>query len=144
MPSYEIPKKIGKYNIVRELGRGGMGVVYLAQDPFIDRQVAIKTTLSPPPVEPQKVESFQQIFFNEAKAAGKLMHPHIVSVYDAAVENDLCYFVMEYIDGSPLDEYCRKKNLLSFEKVIKIMFQCAKALDYAHNNDVIEVELFFG
>jgi len=141
MPSYEIPKKIGKYKIVRELGRGGMGVVYLAQDPFIDRKVAIKTTLSPPPVETQRVKQFQQIFFNEAKAAGKLMHPHIVSVYDAAVENDLYYLVMEYIGGSPLDEYCKKKNLLSLEKVLKIMFQCAKALDYAHKNGVIHRDI---
>ena len=80
-----MPQKIGRYQVTRELGHGGMGVVYLAQDPFIDRLVAIKTTLSSPPKDPQGLEQFQQIFFNEAHAAGKLTHPHIVSVYDATV-----------------------------------------------------------
>lgn len=75
MASTKIPKQIGRYQVAHELGRGGMGVVYLAQDPFIDRLVAIKTTLASPSKDPQKLEQFQQIFFNEARAAGKLMHP---------------------------------------------------------------------
>ena len=141
MASAEIPKKIGRYRLVRELGHGGMGVVYLAQDPFIDRMVAIKTTLGSPTKDPQKFEQFQQIFFNEAKAAGKLMHPHIVSVYDATVENDRCYLVMEYVDGGTLEEYCREKVLLPLEKIVKIIFQCAKALDYAHQNGVIHRDI---
>jgi len=118
-----------------------MGEVYLAQDPFIDRLVAIKTTLTSPPKDPQGLEQFQQRFFNEAQAVGKLMHPHIVSVHDATVETDRCYLVMEYVDGTTLKEHCLEKNLLSLEKVVKIIFQCAKALDYAHQNGVIHRDI---
>jgi len=110
MTSTKILKQIGRYQVARELGRGGMGVVYLAQDPFIDRLVAIKTTLASSSRDSQKFEQFQQIFFNEARAAGKLMHPHIVSVYDAAVETDWCYLVMEYVDGQTLKEYCKENE----------------------------------
>ena len=127
--------------MTREVGRGGMGVVYLAQDPFIDRMVAIKVTLSSPSKDPQKFEQFQQAFFNEARAAGKLMHPHIVSVYDAMVEKDRCYLVMEYVDGSTLKEYCRGKTLLPLDKVLGIIFQSAKGLNYAHQNGVIHRDI---
>ena len=141
MASTQIPKQIGRYQVARELGRGGIGVVYLAQDPFIDRPVAIKTTLASPSRDPQKLEQFQQIFFNEARAAGKLMHPHIVSVYDATVENDMYYLVMEYVDGQTLKAYCQEKTLLPLEMLVKISFQCAKALGYAHQNGVIHRDI---
>ena len=137
MASPEIPQKIGRYRVIRKLRQGGMGVVYLAQDPFIDRMVAIKTTLSFPSNDPERLEQFQQTFFKEAKIIGKLMHPYIVSVHDASVENGRCYLVMEYVDGSTLEKYCRKTNLLPLEKILKIAFQCAMALDYAHQNGVI-------
>ncbi|MBW1767525.1 MAG: protein kinase [Deltaproteobacteria bacterium] len=132
---------ISRYRVVRELGRGGMGVVYLAHDPFIDRQVAIKTTLTAPPNEPRKFEKFQQRFFNEAKAAGKLIHPGIVSVYDAMIENDQFYMVMEYVEGPTLRKYCCKETLLPIDKVVNIIFQCAKALFYAHQNGVIHRDI---
>lgn len=141
MASPKIPQKIGRYLVTQELGRGGMGVVYLAQDPFIDRLVAIKVTLASSSKDPQRFEQFQQVFFNEARAAGKLMHPHIVSVYDAMVEKDRCYLVMEYVDGSTLKEYCRGKTLLPLDKVVRIIFQCAKGLDYAHQNGVIHRDI---
>ena len=141
MASPKMPHKIGRYLVTQKLGRGGMGVVYLAQDPFIDRLVAIKVTLASSPKDPEKFERFQQVFFNEARAAGKLMHPHIVSVYDAMVENDRCYLVMEYVDGSTLKEYCREKKFLPLDKVVKIIFQCAKGLDYAHQNGVIHRDI---
>jgi serine/threonine protein kinase len=139
--SPKIPHKIGRYQVVRELGRGGMGVVYLAKDPFIDRMVAVKITLSPPTRDFERYEKFQQIFFNEAKAAGKLMHPHIVSVYDATVEDNQCYLVMEYVDGPSLKGHCQEKTLLPIEKTVKIIFQCAKALDYAHHSGVIHRDI---
>jgi len=122
--------------VTRELGRGGISEVYLAQDPFFDRLVAIKTILSSPPKDPQSFEQFHQRFFNQAQALGKLMHPHIVSVHDATVENDRCYLVMEYVDGTTLERYCHEKDLLPPEKVVKIISQCAKALYYAHQNGV--------
>ena len=100
-----IGETISHYKILEKLGEGGMGVVYLAKDPFIDRKVAIKLTLSPPPQDSKELEQFQKIFFNEARAAGKLMHPHIVSMFDAAVDDDRCYLVMEYVDGPSLKEH---------------------------------------
>jgi len=141
MAGPKIPSKIGRYRVARELGRGGMGVVYLAKDPFIDRLVAIKTTLNPPPKDPVKFEEFQHSFFREAQAAGKLAHPNIVAVYDAAVENEGCYLVMEYVNGVPLKEFCNKGNLLSVDKAVKIIFQTAKALDYAHQKGVIHRDI---
>ncbi|MFC1534664.1 serine/threonine-protein kinase, partial [Thermodesulfobacteriota bacterium] len=137
----KIPYKIGRYRVIRELGRGGMGVVYLAHDPFIDRQVAIKTTLSSPPKESRTFDKFQRRFFNEAKAAGKLTHPNIVSLYDAMIENDLFYLVMEYVEGPTLIRYCRKEILLPIDKAVKIIFQCAKALHFAHQNGVIHRDI---
>jgi len=133
--------KIGRYQVIRELGRGGMGVVYLAQDPYIDRLVAIKTTRITSPKDSHGHEELQEIFFSEARAAGKLMHPHIVSVYDTIVDNDLYYLVMEYVDGFTLKKYCQGKKLMSLEKVVKFIFQCAKALDYAHQNGVIHRDI---
>ncbi len=134
-------KQIGRYEISRELGRGGMGVVYLAHDPLIDRHVAIKTALTPPPNDLPRFQQFYQIFFNEVRAAGKLTHPHIVSVYDAAVEEDICYLVLEYVDGFALKKFCKEKKLLPVEKVVKIIFQCAKALNYAHQVGVIHRDI---
>jgi serine/threonine protein kinase len=118
-----------------------MGVVYLGRDPFIDRMVALKTTLVPPPTDPLKFDEFQQLFFNEARAAGKLMHRNIVSVYDAAVDLDQSYLVMEYVEGDSLNDYSRKDHLLPVNKVINAIFQCAKALDYAHENGVIHRDI---
>ena len=135
------PYKIGRYRVLKELGRGGMGVVYLANDPFIDRQVAIKTTLTPPPDEPRQFEKFQQRFFNEAKAAGKLIHLNIVSMYDVIVESNRFYLVMEYVHGPTLLKYCREKNLLPFDRVVKIIFQCANALQFAHKNGVVHRDI---
>ena len=101
------PREIGRYRITRELGRGGMGVVYLAEDPFIGRSVAVKTSLVSQSGGAVKPETFQKLFFNEARAAGKLTHPHIVSLYDAAMENDMSYLVMEYVDGHTLKKNCK-------------------------------------
>ncbi|MDY7037530.1 MAG: hypothetical protein SV375_15375, partial [Thermodesulfobacteriota bacterium] len=88
MASLKIPEKIGRYQVVKELGRGGMGAVFLAYDPFIDRQAAIKTTFIPTPQGARNLERHKQFFFNEIRAAGRLIHPHIVSVYDAIWEED--------------------------------------------------------
>lgn len=141
MSNQGLPEKIGRYQVERELGRGGMGVVYLARDPFIGRYVAVKTSLTPPPKEPEDLRKFQYVFFNEAHAAGKLAHPNIVYLYDACVELDRCYLVLEYVDGHNLSEYCQGDNLLPIEKVVNIVYQCAKALDHAHRKDVIHRDI---
>lgn len=141
MSSPDIPYSIGRYQVTQKLGRGGMGIVYLAYDPFIDRLVAIKVTSTSHVQNSQRLDEFRQTFLNEARAAGKLVHPHIVSVFDAAVEDTICYLVMEYVDGPTLRRYCTKENLLPFEEVVKVVFQCAKALHYAHENGVIHRDI---
>lgn len=135
------PDKIGRYSVLRELGRGGMGIVWLARDPFIGRHVAIKTTLSSPPKDPKKLEKFYSTFFIEARAAGNLTHPNIVYVYDAAVESDHCYLVLEYVDGPTLKDYCRGEKLLPIKSVINIIYQCAKGLYYAHRKGVVHRDI---
>lgn len=131
----------GRYTIEKELGRGGMGVIYLAHDPFLDRQVAIKIASNLALRDQEHMEKFKKIFFNEARAAGKLTHPNIVAVYDAVVENDQYCLVMEYVNGGTLKPFCQIKHLLPFDQVLKVIFQCAKALDYAHQNGVIHRDI---
>jgi len=139
-PIFE-PPHIGRYEVIQELGRGGMGVVYLGRDPFIDRPVAIKTSTTPPPSDPEAFEKFRQAFFHEARAAGNLKHPNIVSVYDAMVQDNQCYLVMEYIDGKSLRDYHNQEPSLSISNIVKILFQCAKALEYAHEHGVIHRDI---
>lgn len=131
------PKRLGKYKIEHEIDRGSMGIVYLGHDPYIDRQVAIKVALSDLLTDPDSGERYRKMFFNEAHTAGTLNHPNIIGIYDAGVEGDTCYIVMEYIDGGgTLKPYTRADSLLPVEKVVEIVFKCAKALDYAHEKGV--------
>jgi eukaryotic-like serine/threonine-protein kinase len=136
-----MPEKFGRYQVERELGRGGMGIVYLARDPFIGRQVAVKSTLNPPPKDPAELRVFQAQFFNEAQAAGKLAHPNIVYLHDACVEVDRCYLVLEYVAGVTLKGYCRPGHQLPVETVVNIIYQSAKALDHAHSKEVIHRDI---
>ncbi len=136
-----IPQKVGRYQMIRELGRGGRSMVYLAHDPFLDRDVAIKTTFDKLDTAAENIEVNHNLFFREAKSAGQLDHPNIVSVYDATLIDNRFYIVMEYVDGSTLRKFCLKKNLLSLDKAALIVFQIAKALDYAHNNGVVHCDI---
>ncbi|HEX5055261.1 MAG TPA: serine/threonine-protein kinase [Gammaproteobacteria bacterium] len=136
------PKKVGKYEIRGELGRGTCGVVYKGFDPFVRREVAIKISVTDPTIDPSKTRQVQRDFFEEAYAAGKLQHPHIVALFDAGMEADLSYIVMEYIEGETLLEYCRKGGKrLSTEKVLECMFKCCRALEYSHRTGVIHRDI---
>ena len=139
--SLDLPDRIGRYEISRELARGGRSVMYLGRDPFIDRPIAIKTMVAPPFKEPGGLERFRQRFFNEARAAGKLIHPHVATLHDANIADELWYLVMEYVDGMTLREYSRGKGALPVDEVTGIVFQCAKALSYAHDNGVIHCDI---
>ena len=136
--SQNIPPNLGKYEVRSELDRGNMGVVYLGHDPYIDRPVAIKVALAEFLADPETAPRNKKLFFNEAHTAGKLTHPNIISIYDAGVDEDICYIVMEYIDGrDTLKSYTKEPNLLPQDKVVEIIFKCAKALDYAHSQGVV-------
>jgi serine/threonine protein kinase len=137
-----IPDKLGKYEVREEISRGSMGIVYLGYDPFVDRPVAIKVALSESLDDPESGARYRKMFFNEAHSAGMLTHPNIISIYDAGVDGETCYIVMEYIEGGEtLKNYTRPDNLLPVEKVVEIVFKCAKALDYAHRAGVVHRDI---
>ncbi|MFP5305890.1 MAG: protein kinase domain-containing protein [Gammaproteobacteria bacterium] len=136
----QAPARIAKYEIRGELGRGACGVVYKAFDPFVQRYVALKVALKDPGA--RSSQTHERAFFAEAHAAGMLQHPHIVSLYDAGVEGDLSYIVMEFIDGETLLPLCRPKGARApLEQVVDIGFKCAKALDYAHGKGVLHRDI---
>lgn len=136
------PSKLGKYDVVRELDRGAMGIVYLGHDPFVDRAVAIKVALNEALDHPETGAAYRRMFFNEAHAAGRLRHPNIIAIYDAGVEGDTCYIVMEYVPGSTtLKDYTRPERLLPLPVVVEIIYKCARALDYAHRQGVVHRDI---
>jgi serine/threonine-protein kinase len=128
---------LGRYRLERELGRGAMGTVYLAVDPAIARQVAIKTLSLLEHYEEREQEVAAQRFLKEAEAVGRLAHPHIVSIHDAGREHDVAYLVMDYVDGESLDAWVDKNSLLPVWEVLDIAAQLADGLDYAHSQKVI-------
>jgi serine/threonine protein kinase len=138
----KIPKQLGKYVIGRELGRGASSVVYLANDPFAHRDVAMKVYSSDADMEASKAKLYRKLFFNEAHMAGKLLHPNVLPIYDAGEEQGLRYVVMMYLeDYKPLIEHVRQDKLLPIKKVVEIFFAMSKALDYAHRNGVIHRDI---
>jgi len=131
---------LGRYEIMKELGRGAMGTVYLGKDPKINREVAIKT-LRYEEIDEEQIAEVKKRFFREAEAAGQLSHPNIVTIYDVGEDYDLAYMAMELLDGSDLTKYCQKENLLPTNDVIKIIALVAHALDYAHSNGVVHRDI---
>lgn len=131
---------LGRYEVLRELGQGAMGTVYLGKDPKINREVAIKT-LSYGTIEADQLEEVKSRFFREAEAAGRLSHPNIVTIYDAGEEHDLAYLAMEYLVGTDLCPYCRPGELLPVPKVLEIGAAVAEALDYAHHNGIVHRDI---
>ena len=124
--------KIGKYDIVREIGRGATATVYLGNDAFTQRDVAIKVAFPDILKDPVRGKLYTHLFLNEASLVGKLSHPHIVQIFDAVVAEDLCYIVMEYVEGGTLEDYCAPDKLLPVERVVEIIFKCTRALDFAN------------
>jgi serine/threonine protein kinase len=136
-----LPAHIDKYEIVRLLGRGATSSVYLAYDAFTERQVAIKHFSTDFIADPEHGQTFRKMIATEASLAGRLNHPHIVGIYDAARGEENCYIVMEYVDGETLEKYGQPDQLLPVEKVIEIIFKCALALDFASRNGVIHRDI---
>ena len=130
------PSTLGRYEIERELGRGAMGTVYLATDPMIGRKLAIKAVDFSALIGDER-ETFRGRFFREAEAAGRLSHPHIVTVFDAGEEQNTAYLAMDYVPGETLAHFARPDRLLTLEAVYRLLAQAAEALDYAHRQRVI-------
>src|SRR5262249_30602621 len=133
--------RIGRYKIVRELGRGAMGVVYHAIDPNIGRPVAIKTIQFNAVRQPEEQERLKERLFREARSAGMLSHPGIVTIYDVEQQGDLAYIAMEYVDGPTLDHMLSQPEPITAEQVFSILGQTATALDYAHLKGIVHRDI---
>jgi serine/threonine protein kinase len=140
-PAFEPQVQLGKYPILREIGRGATSHVYLARDPFADREVAIKVFLFDQDADPQTERMMHKSFLAEASLAGKLNHPHIVDILDAVAEPDHSYLVMEYVAGTALDAHADVATLLPLDKVVEIIFKCIRALEYAYQHGVIHRDI---
>lgn len=136
----EKPKKLGKYQITRELGRGAMGVVYEAFDPQIERTVAIKTILKSSVDKSETEEAFSR-FRREARAAGRLSHPKIVAIYEYGEDDDMAFIVMELIRGKELKDYFDREDSFSLHDGVRIVLQILDALDYSHSHGVVHRDI---
>src|ERR1700749_571689 len=138
----KIPEKIGKYVVVKEVGRGSTGVVYLSHDAYYGRDVAIKLYNMDTGVDEERARIARKMFLSEAHLVGMLQHPHILPIFDAGEENGYCYIVAEHVHGArTLAAYCRADNLLRIDDVVEIIYKCAKALHYAHSRGVIHRDI---
>ncbi|HEX4285325.1 MAG TPA: serine/threonine-protein kinase [Terracidiphilus sp.] len=136
----DIPEKIGRYEILDELGRGAMGSVYRAKDPAMGRVVAVKTIL-PNVLAGEDGKEFRERFYREARAAGALAHPGIVPMFDVGEHEGLPYLVMEYVSGQTLAQSMRQGGLSTLDRVCEIGHQLAEALAYAHRNGVVHRDI---
>lgn len=135
-------KQLGRYELLGELGRGAMGVVYKARDPHIDRLVALKT-ITMRGQEPEEEQEFRRRFLNEAQAAGRLHHPGIVSVFDVGEdpETNDPFIVLEYVAGEALNRILAREKKLPLPRALQLAEEIASALDYAHEQGVVHRDI---
>lgn len=135
-----IPKgRIGRFVYESEIGQGSVGIVYLFRDPMIGRKVAIKVLNPKLPASQRQL--FEKHFIQEARAAGRLNHPNIVTVYDADKTGDLLFIVMEYLEGKELSEMLASGHQFTYKQIADMIGRIANALDYAHENGVIHRDI---
>jgi len=127
---------VANYPVVRKLGEGATSEVFLCQDPFRGRQVAVKRIFPEALRDPGRGRLFRKLFFTEASLAGKLEHPHIAQIFDAGIGEDSGYIVMEYVPGGTMEQFSTPESLLPVEQVLEIAFKCARALAFAHARGV--------
>src|SRR5262245_1690848 len=116
--------KIGKYDLLEVIGKGGMGVVYKAYDPVLDREVAMKTMTS----EALKDPVLRERFYREARSAGKLHHPNIVTIHELGEQNDVPFIVMEYLHGTDVHAMIQRREDIPLERKIRIIIQLCRGL----------------
>ena len=131
--------QLGRYELIGELGQGAMGVVYKARDPLIDRIVAIKTINLA--LAQEEKEEYEGRFYQEAKAAGRLSHPNIVTIYDVGKSGDIAYIAMEFLQGCELRDLLREKRNLPVEQILDVVAQVASGLSYAHEHDIVHRDI---
>ncbi|MDP1671511.1 MAG: serine/threonine-protein kinase [Burkholderiales bacterium] len=136
-----VVNKIGKYEVVKKLGDGATSTVFLARDAFNNREVAVKLVSQTALKDENRGQLMHRLFLTEASLAGKLIHPHIVEIYDAVADEDNAYIVMEYVSGGTLQRFTRADNLLALGDVIEVIYKCARALDFASQLGVIHRDI---
>ena len=140
-------QKIGRYEVEHKIGEGAFGVVYKARDPVLDRAVAIKVPSLK--LSEDELASLIMEFFREARIGAQFRHSNIVTVYDLGI-NELSenikmhYLVMEYVSGMELKEYLKQVDKVDYKEVLKIMFECCKALDYIHFHKIVHRDIKLG
>ncbi len=132
--------KFGRYEILKELGSGAMGTVYLGRDTVGHRKVALKT-LKPGGVDANELADMKARFFREAESARHLVHPAIVKVYDAGEDDGTAFFAMELLDGLTLRDFCAKRGTVSVKRALEIAAFVAEALAYAHAKNVVHRDI---
>jgi serine/threonine-protein kinase len=133
-------KKLGRYDLIRVLGKGAMGLVYEGRDPNLDRRVAIKT-IKVENLSEEAAAEYEVRFRTEARSAARLQHPHIVSVYDSDRDGDIAFLVMEFIAGDDLKHHLDKGDLYTLEQTLGIMGDLLSALDYAHRQSIVHRDI---
>ena len=134
-------RRLGRYQLEREIGRGAMGVVHLGRDTAINRLVAIKAIPLASEFSESELTEARTRFFREAETAGRLNHPNIVTIYDVGEEHGLAYIAMEYLKGRHLSDYATSGNLLEPRKVLELMGRTAQALGFAHKQQVVHRDI---
>ena len=133
-------KKLGRYDLVRELGKGAMGLVYEGRDPNLDRRVAIKT-IKVENLTAQEEADYEVRFRTEARSAARLQHPHIVTVYDSDRDGDVAFLVMEFIDGHDLKQHLDRGEVYTLAQTLGLMGDLLSAMDYAHRQGVVHRDI---
>ena len=136
-----VPERLGRYRIIHELGKGAMGVVYRALDPRINREVALKAIPLAAEFEGKELEEARTKFFREAEMAGRLSHPHIVTIHDAGEDHGTAYIAMELLRGRHLVEYADPAHLLPVQVSLELVACLADALHYAHGQHVVHRDI---
>ncbi len=134
-------KQLGRYEIVRVLGSGAMGIVYEGLDTSLNRQVAIKTIIKSALVDSEQAADYSKRFMREAQAVARLNHANIVTVYDFGEEGDVAYFVMEFIQGNELKQFIDSGVRFSLSKSLGLMIKLLDALDYAHSQGIVHRDI---
>jgi serine/threonine protein kinase len=137
----DLSLQVGKYDIQRALGKGATGTVYLAKDTFTGKEVALKTIEPEVFRDPEFGTVYRSQFLNEASLAGKLRHPHIVSILDAVVGEDSGHIAMELVTGGDLSQHAKPGTLLPVPDVLQIAFKCCGALDYAAKEGIVHRDI---
>ncbi len=131
---------LGRYEVLSELGRGAMGVVYLGKDPKINREVAIKT-VNFDEIEEKMIDTLKERFFREAQSAGTLNHPNILTIFDVGEEGNLAYIAMELIDGKDLEFWTKGDKLLPLKDALLLVATVGDALDFAHTHGIVHGDI---